>query len=138
MKPFTLSFRHLAVLLAFCSLSFLSAQENTYRLLVFEGSDWCANCRRLEKKVLSKELTQAFFEEKGIAVQKVDFPQRKKLDADVLAQNKALAERYGFRGEFPTVLLVKTSSDESQTIPYRNQNPEEFIELVTSAIQRKP
>ena len=98
--------------------------------------DRCANCRRLNKKVLSKEETKSYLMQEGIAVHKVDFPQRKKLPQEVLDQNKALAEQYGFSGVFPTVLLVNTSTDEAQPIPYRNQNPEEFIALVQSAMQQ--
>jgi len=122
-------------LLLFSITTLMQAQEE-YRLIVFEGSDWCANCRRLNKKVLSKQETKSYLVQEGIAVQKVDFPQRKKLPQEVLDQNKALAEQYGFSGVFPTVLLVNTSTDAAQRIPYRNQNPQEFIALVQSAMQQ--
>lgn len=118
------------------SITTLAQAQEEYRLIIFEGSDWCANCRRLNKKVLSKEETKSYLMQEGIAVHKVDFPQRKKLPQEVLDQNKALAEQYGFSGVFPTVLLVNTSTDEAQPIPYRNQNPEEFIALVQSAMQQ--
>ena len=126
-------------LLLFFSLSFQSwAQQAGYRLLVFEGSDWCANCRRLNKKVLSTSVIQDFLDKKSITLQKVDFPQRKKLADSILQQNKALAERYGFRGEFPTVMLVHSTSDVSKRIPYRNESPEEFIDLLNAIIQKNP
>ena len=138
MNSLTSFLRKVLVLFIFCLAFPLQAQDSDYRLLVFEGSDWCANCRRLEKKVLSKAQIQDYFEQHGVTVQKVDFPQRKKLADSILQQNKALAERYGFKGEFPTLLLVNSSSDQSQRIPYRNQNPQEFIALVQSAIQKNP
>ena len=63
----------------FLCLSFtMQGQDQDYTLLVFEGSDWCANCRRLNKKVLSTSEIQNFLDKKSIALQKVDFPQRKK------------------------------------------------------------
>ena len=107
----------LLFLTAYSAFTLVQATGSEFRLLVFEGSDWCANCRRLNKKVLSTSEIQDFLDKKSIALQKVDFPQRKKLADSILQQNKALAERYGFRGEFPTVMLVHSTSDVSKTNP---------------------
>ena len=134
-----MSFLRTSALFFFLCLTFtMQAQDTNYTLLVFEGSDWCANCRRLDKKVLSSSEIQDFFIKQKINVQKVDFPQRKKLADSILQQNKALAERYGFRGEFPTVMLVQSTSDVSKRIPYRNESPEEFIDLLKAIIQKNP
>ena len=61
MNSLTSFLRKVLVLFIFCLAFPLQAQDSDYRLLVFEGSDWCANCRRLEKKVLSKAQIQGLF-----------------------------------------------------------------------------
>ena len=90
-------------------LSFLFTTDkhtNAYTLIVFEGSDWCVNCIRLEKNVLQTSAFKAYATQKMIAVKRVDFPQRKKLDPEIAAQNEKLADQYRFKGEFPTLLLI--------------------------------
>lgn len=92
-----------------CCIAYLLSFEGfaQYQLFVFEGSDWCASCRKLEKNVLSDSTFKAFLQEKQIEIVKVDFPQKKKLPLDTQKRNEALASQYNFTGEFPMLVLAK-------------------------------
>ncbi|MFD2726738.1 thioredoxin family protein [Hyunsoonleella rubra] len=87
-----------------------SLSSNTFTLFVFEGSDWCVNCRRLEKNVLSDTTFISFLNEKQITLTRVDFPQRTKQNSQVKKNNELLAERYNFDGIFPTLILSRNDT----------------------------
>ncbi len=101
--------------------SFQNPTQSDYLFLVFEGSDWCTNCRQLEKDVLSQEAFTQFLTEKGIQLQKIDFPQRKKQSKEEKEANAELAERYQFNGTFPTMILSRTDAPRYQRIDYDRQ-----------------
>ena len=78
--------------------------ENKLLLLDFTGSDWCTSCIQLRRTVLDNKDFLAWANEHFIFVE-IDLPQRKKLDAALMKQNKAVAERYGVRG-LPTIMVL--------------------------------
>ena len=122
----------------FLILGFTSyAQDTKLKLIVFEGSDWCSNCIRLEKNVLSKQNFEAFLSTQKIDFKRIDFPQRKQLSESDKKRNAEIAEKYNFNGAFPTVLLINEISNTIFTIPYRNQNSEAFISIIQSKISLK-
>lgn len=110
--------------------------EPNYKLIVFEGSDWCTNCRRLEKQILSKEELKNFLKESSIELEKIDFPQRKKLPKETVVYNESIAEKYGFDGTYPTVLLLnKRSSRYVKLTQYTNQSVGEFCDMISQELQ---
>lgn len=128
------------ILLFFILLTFgftTYAQDSKFKLIVFEGSDWCSNCIRLETNVLSKPSFEAFIINKSIDFKRVDFPQRKQLSKLDQQRNAEIAEKYKFNGAFPTVLLIDESSNLIVKIPYQSENSEAFISLIQSKISLK-
>lgn len=113
---------------------FLHAQDNNkyYNLIVFEGSDWCANCIRFNSNIASDSVFYKFLSEKKIKLEFIDFPQRKTLERSVQEYNASLAEKYNFKGVFPTIILIDNRTDEFKYVNYANQNPREFIALISS------
>ena len=103
--------------------------------LVFEGSDWCSNCMRLEKNVLSDARFVEFLESHGIDLQKVDFPQRRKLSKEQRKENEALAEKYDFQGSFPTLILSRSDTLLYEQMTYQNQSTEEMMSEIESKLQ---
>lgn len=85
--------------------------ENKLILMDFSGSDWCANCIRLEKSVFQTETFKAYAKEKFILLN-VDFPMKakNKLSPELTKQNAELAKKYNNDGQFPTVIIL--NSDE--------------------------
>jgi len=113
------------------SISWMSQpKEHEYRLYVFEGSDWCHNCIRLDQKVLSTTDFMEFAQNESILVMHIDFPQKKKLDEQTTAHNAMVAEKYNFKGIFPTLILVHNESGRQTELSYANEDVETFIAKV--------
>lgn len=104
-----------------------AAESKKNVLLIFSGSDWCAPCMRIERDVLSKR-EFLDYAGKNLLVYKADFPQRKKLTADVRERNAKLADRYNQNGSFPSLLLLKADGSIISHIEYSARTPTEFIE----------
>jgi len=104
----------------------LNEQPAKDRLLIFTGSDWCPNCRRLEKKILNDSVFVSFIRDR-ITIEFADFPQHKKLEKSVVDRNRILAEKYHFKGIYPTILLLDSAGNLLGEIFYRNQDSAEFI-----------
>jgi thiol-disulfide isomerase/thioredoxin len=102
-------------------------------ILIFTGSDWCPNCRRLEKKILS-DTAFINFTRNRLLIEFADIPQHKKLDLVTIERNKALAEKYSFQGIYPTILILDQDGKIKGQIFYRNQSAKEFIEQLKEII----
>lgn len=124
------------ILLFFCLSLFVYgesyAQTDDYKLIVFEGSDWCSNCIRFDKTILRDSTFSNFINENNIYIEHIDFPQRKKLDKTTQSYNASIAEKYNFKGVFPTVLLIVRNTNYVFSIDYSNQSSQEFIALIES------
>ena len=102
-----------------------SKEKQQFKLIIFEGSDWCSNCIRLEKNILTDARFTQFLNERNIELVRVDFPQRKKLTTEEKNQNEEIAERYNFSGVFPSIIIPCHKS--RNPIVYKNQTVAEFI-----------
>jgi thioredoxin-related protein len=120
--------------------SFLSDAKSqdiqSLKLIIFEGSDWCVNCRRLEKNILNDASFQNFLKKNAIEVEKIDFPQRKKLSKEQEEYNNAIADKYAFAGIYPTIILSKRQILIFEKIDYSNQSVKEMIEQIEQKIKR--
>jgi len=103
-------------------------------LLIFSGSDWCLPCIRFEKKILS-DSDFIRFAGRELVLLKADFPQRKKLSKEMIAQNDRLAEQFNPNGVFPLLLLVKEDKTVLTSIEFNDQSPQEFIDLLKSRLR---
>jgi thiol-disulfide isomerase/thioredoxin len=113
-----------------------SAQNDppSFKLIVFEGTDWCAKCIRLETEILSDTTFVNFIKSNKIQLERIDFPQRKQLDKKLQKHNDSVAEKYNFDGSFPTLMLVEPDSEIVHKINYSDQNADELISLIRSKI----
>ncbi|MFT7588449.1 MAG: hypothetical protein ACI959_000659 [Limisphaerales bacterium] len=123
----------LVIVLALYSFSIWADQSN--ELIVFEGSDWCANCRNLEKNVLSDSVFLSFIEAQNIQLVRADFPQRKKLKNEIKLRNKTLADKYNFDGKFPSIILSFSENENFEQISYSDDNVSELIKKIESILQ---
>jgi len=109
----------------------IASEQDKKILMVFSGSDWCAPCIKLKKKILITDEFQEF--EKGnVVVLYLDFPKRKKnrLSKELTRQNESLAERYNRSGMFPNILLMDNEGAVIKKINYDGQSPNEFIDNI--------
>lgn len=112
--------------------------EPSHTLIVFEGSDWCRNCIRFKKTVLTKESFQKYLREKNIEVEQIDFPQRKQLDQATIAYNAKIADKYNFDGVFPTLLLINNTTEAVAKVPYGTQDVYQFMLLMNNKLNEVP
>lgn len=108
-----------------------ATRENKNIVLVFAGSDWCAPCIKLDKKILQ---TQTFKQQakKNWVLMKADFPKLKKnqLSESQTIENNKLAEKYNINGYFPFVVLLSPGGKLLGETSFSNQSPEAFIETL--------
>jgi hypothetical protein len=88
----------------------VSDPPKRYRLLVFEGSDWCRTCRTLERNVLNDSTFLKALQDRSIQLERVDFPQRAQQSEATRTTNRILAAQLGFKGQFPTLFLCRTDT----------------------------
>lgn len=111
----------------------LATQENRKIILVFQGSDWCAPCIKLEKEVWRTKEFQEYARKNFVMLQ-ADFPKKKKnkLPSDQEAHNRKLAERYNRNGHFPYVVVMDKNGKVMGSTGYMKLSPAEYIELLES------
>lgn len=112
-----------------------SPDETELELIIFEGSDWCANCRKMEKYILSDSDFIEYLNQENINIIRVDFPQRKKMTKEQEKNNIAIAEKYNFEGVFPTVILSREEPFLFEKLTFKNQDTEEFIHQLSHSIK---
>lgn len=113
----------------------LATEEDKPIVLVFQGSDWCAPCIKLDREVWSTEAFKKYALNNYIMLQ-ADFP-RKKKNALSEAQSKAnakLAETYNKNGIFPFVVVLDSKGKVLGRTGYKKTTPENYIEELNALI----
>ena len=105
-------------------------------VLVFQGSDWCAPCIKLDREVWSTDEFKDYAKEHYVMLQ-ADFPRRKKnaLPKEQLNKNKALAEGYNQQGIFPFVVVLNADGEVYGETSYKKLSPKEYIKEMNSFIK---
>ena len=113
-----------------------AAKDNLNIILVFQGSDWCAPCMKLEKEIWSNdefnELAKGHF-----VMLKADFPRSKKnaLPKEQQEQNKKLAEKYNTAGYFPFVVVLDKEGKLLGETGYEKMSPKEYFDHLMSFVK---
>jgi len=103
-----------------------AADEKKSLLVDFTGSDWCGWCIKLNKEVFNHEAFKTGVKDKFVLVE-LDFPKDKsKLTEAIIAQNKALQEKYSVQG-FPTILLTDEQGKPFAKTGYQAGGPEAYV-----------
>lgn len=111
----------------------IAANENKQIVMVFQGSDWCAPCIKLDREIWSTS-TFIDYATANFVLVKVDFPKRKKNalpEVQTLA-NAQLAERYNTRGIFPFVVVLNSKGEVLGETGYKKMSPENYIEALNA------
>ena len=106
-------------------------KENKTIILVFQGSDWCAPCMKLEKEIWKSDAFLIHAKENYVMLQ-ADFPRRKvnRLPKEQEEKNKLLAEMYNQNGYFPHVVILNAEGGVLGRTGYQSVSPEEYIKLI--------
>ncbi len=105
-------------------------------VLVFQGSDWCTPCIKLDKEVWSTEAFRAYAAEHYVLL-KADFPRKKgnALPEAQIEANIELAKKYNKQGHFPLVVVLDSSGNVLGMSSYRKTTPESYIEELNAFIK---
>ena len=106
----------------------MAARQEKTLILVFQGSDWCAPCIKLDRAVWSTEAFKAYAADHYVMLQ-ADFPRKKanRLPAAQSEANAKLAEIYNPSGIFPFVVVLDSDGAVLGVTSYKNSSPEEYI-----------
>ena len=99
-------------------------------LYVFEGSDWCTNCARLEKKILIDSSFMNQINRLNIRIERIDFPQRKKIPAETRGYYDQVAEKFSFDGVFPSLFITRTDNGRYRRIFFKNESADEMLLII--------
>lgn len=103
-------------------------------LMDFTGSDWCGWCMKLDKEVFDTETFQKWAK-KNVVLLKLDFPNEIEQSPELVAQNQALAQRYGVRG-FPTIIFADQDGKPIGKLGYDRGGPEVWTSKATRILER--
>ena len=111
----------------------LSAKESKPIVMVFQGSDWCASCIKLDREVWSTDEFKTYANDHFVML-KVDFPRKKsnELSAEQEAKNKSLAETYNKNGFFPLVVILDKDGKVKGQTGYKQMTPGDYIQHLIS------
>ncbi len=111
----------------------LALNEKKTLILVFQGSDWCAPCIKLDKEVWSTEEFKKYARSHYVML-KADFPRKKKnqLPEEQSKANKKLAELYNQQGIFPLVVILNSSGKVLGQTSYKKMSASEYIKHLES------
>ena len=113
--------------------SILASEQQHNIILVFQGSDWCAPCMKLEQEIWSSEEFKQYASDHYVLV-KADFPRKKKnqLPEPQKKKNEQLAEKYNQDGYFPLVVVLDPQGNVLGKTGYEHMSPEKYIQLLHS------
>ena len=117
----TMSFSELAPALKEKALS-----ENKNIAVYFAGSDWCSNCNKFKRELLDVPQIDSLLKNNFVYYM-ADFPQRIKLEKEVVATNEFLAEKLNPGGEFPVLVLTDENWSVKAKI-YRGNSEKSVVE----------
>jgi len=111
----------------------MSKAGNKPIILVFQGSDWCAPCIKLEKKIWSSEEFREYASDHFVMLL-ADFPRKKqnRLPVEQKNKNEQLAETYNPNGYFPLVVVLNKDGKLLGQTGYKNISVKEYINLLES------
>ena len=114
----------------------IAAAESKPIILVFQGSDWCAPCIKLDRQIWSTEIFKKYAKENYVMLQ-ADFPKRKKnaLSETLTISNAKLAETYNKNGIFPFVVVLDANGTVLGETSYKKTTPENYIKELNSFIK---
>lgn len=114
----------------------IAAVEEKPIIMVFQGSDWCAPCIKLDRQIWSTEVFKSYAADNYVMLQ-VDFPRRKKnaLSKEQSAANAILADTYNSQGIFPFVVLLDSHGNQLGHTSYKKLTPEDYIEELNGFLQ---
>ncbi|MDE1207274.1 thioredoxin family protein [Tenacibaculum larymnensis] len=114
----------------------IASQENKPIILVFQGSDWCIPCMKLNKEVWNTNTFKEYAKEHYVMLQ-ADFPRKKKnkLSKEQQNTNAKLFETYNKKGFFPLVVVLDKDGKVLGETGYKKTTPVSYIDELNAFIK---
>ncbi|RLJ97784.1 thioredoxin family protein [Tenacibaculum discolor] len=114
----------------------IASQENKPIILVFQGSDWCIPCMKLNKEVWNTNTFKKYAKEHYVMLQ-ADFPRKKKnkLSKEQQNTNAKLFETYNKKGFFPLVVVLDKDGKVLGETGYKKTTPVSYIDELNAFIK---
>lgn len=111
----------------------IASQKNERIIMVFQGSDWCGPCIKLDKEIWSSSPFIDYAKNHFVMV-KVNFPRKKKNKLTKKQQdyNNHLMETYDKKGYFPYVIVLDKNAKVLGSTGYKKTTPVDYIKLLNS------
>jgi thioredoxin-related protein len=108
-------------------------KEKKFIVMVFQGSDWCAPCMKLDREIWTS-IEFVNFSDENLVMLKVDFPKKRKNKLSKIQQehNNNLAEKYNTVGYFPFIVIMDFNGNVVGTISNKKKSAMEYIEIIES------
>jgi len=112
--------------------------ENRKIFMNFSGSDWCANCMRLEKTLFESKEFYAYAKANLILL-KVDFPAKKKnaLTEEQQNHNDKLADKYNKLGVFPSVFILDYNTTVLGQMKHPQKSNADYLNNINTIVRSK-
>lgn len=106
-------------------------EQNKKIILVFQGSDWCAPCIKLNTEIWSSDEFIAYAKNHFVML-RADFPKKEKnkLSESQQQENIKLMEKFNKSGFFPYVVILNNKGEVLGNTGYKKVSPETYIELL--------
>jgi len=110
-----------------------ATKENKNIVVVFQGSDWCTPCIKLDREIWSNYSFKQLAENHFVMV-KADFPKKKanRPSKEQEMKNNYLAEKFNSNGFFPYVVIIKPNEKILGSMGYEKTSPEMYFKKMTS------
>ncbi|PCH54424.1 MAG: thiol-disulfide isomerase [Flavobacteriaceae bacterium] len=111
----------------------IASKNNERIIMVFQGSDWCAPCIKLDREIWSsKEFVD--YSKNNFVMMKVNFPRKKnnRLTKEQQNYNNKLMENYNTKGYFPYVVVLDKNANLLGSTGYKKTTPFNYIKLLNS------
>ena len=114
----------------------IATKENKPIVLVFQGSDWCAPCIKLDREIWSTDAFANYAKDNYVML-RADFPRSKKnaLSEALVKSNAELADTYNKGGIFPFVVVMDNKGNVLGETGYKKTTPEAYIDELNSFIK---
>lgn len=114
----------------------LAKETDRTLVLVFSGSDWCAPCIKLDKKIWQSDYFKKYAAENYV-LYRADFPRKKKngLSEERTQANGKLSDKFNPNGYFPLVVVIDSQERILGTTSYKKLSPKEYITHLNSFLK---
>ncbi len=111
----------------------IAKKDNKIIVLVFQGSDWCSPCIKLDRNIWQNNEFNKIAKENFVMLL-ADFPRKKKNKLSNIQQEKntVLAEMFNKNGFFPLVVVIDKNGVVLGRTGFKKLTPVEYADFLLS------